>query len=103
MIKNLFVVVKYLNVVIKKFNPKDIQKFKKMLSLPLHHNLLLSFLKGNITERFIYKKELNYVSPLFAQERLQVILFERLEESPRVYNQKLICSKNKNIYQKVGE
>jgi hypothetical protein len=44
----------------------------------------LSFLKGNRTKRFKYFSILEILSPLFAQERLQVNFLRRLEESPRV-------------------
>ncbi len=36
----------------------------------------MSFLKSNITERFIYFRLLYFLSPLFPQERLQVILLD---------------------------
>jgi len=49
-------------------------------------NYRLSFFKSNMNEKFKYSEPLYILSPLFPQERLQVILFVRLVDSPRVYN-----------------
>ena len=41
--------------------------------------LLLSFFKGNITERFKYERDIGFISPLFAQEMLQALCFDGLK------------------------
>ena len=47
------------------------------LSLPTYY--LLSFFKGNITERFKYESDIGFISPLFAQEMLQALCFDGLK------------------------